>query len=125
MKNLPSKMLVVSYMYYKKYKSSFKIFTDYLKGLPHLKYDYCNEYKDTILYILPKTITYQYIIQELEHKLLPSNIGHATYEYVLISESTIVYKISPYHSTFNAIHMPISINIPIKDKEHFIEITKR
>lgn len=120
MKNLPKYILVVSYMNSKKYKSSFKIFTDYLKEIPHIKYECYGKHKDTILYVIPKTVTYRHIIQELEDKLLPSNIGHATYEYV--NKPTIPYKMYPFSSTFNAIFMPISIEIPIKYKERLIEI---
>lgn len=123
MKRFPRFILVLAYSHYNKYKDASDAITEYLDGLPHIKKKCCGEYINTTFYIVQNTAGFHQLLDKLTHSAIANAVGYSVYARKLGS-SIPVYKKCPYASSCNSLNMPSSIQIPTKDIDSFINITK-
>ena len=123
MRRLPRFILVVACIHNKKYKNEIAILKEYFDVLPHMKKRCYDEYNESTFYIIANTAGFHNILNKLTVSIIHKVLGYRVYERIP-AKSDIVYLKYPYASSCNSLSMPSSIQIPTKDIDNFITVTK-
>lgn len=125
MKRVPHFILVIACIH-SIHKDASEILTEYLEGIPHIKYEGTGLFTGTSYFVIKNSSGFHTIIENINSfKDAYRVIGYMTYEHLPSEQIGVtIYQKYSFKSSYNTSYLPVHMSIADSDLDKLIAITK-